>query len=43
MKEICNFLGNYAAYSGNYLPKSRENLSVPSSLVKNPKGTDTSE
>ena len=31
----CAFLGYYAAYSGNSLPTIRDNLSVPSSRVKN--------
>jgi len=26
---ICAFLGYYAAYNGNYLPKFRDNLSAP--------------
>jgi len=30
-------LGNYAASSGNFLLKFRDNLSVPSSGFKNPK------
>ena len=30
-------LGYYAASSGNLLPTFRDNLSVPSSEVKNPK------
>jgi len=33
--EICALLGHYAAYSGNFLPKFRDNLSAPSSRVKN--------
>ena len=32
--EICALLGYYAAYSGNYLPTFRDNLSVPSSRTK---------
>jgi len=32
-------LGYYAASGGNSLPTFRDNLSVPSSGVKNPKGT----
>jgi len=35
-KEPCAFLGYCAAYSGNSLPTFRDNLSVPSSRVKNP-------
>jgi len=31
--EICALLGNYAAYSGNSLPKFWDQLSVPSSIV----------
>jgi hypothetical protein len=31
-------LGHYAQSNGNFLPKFRENLSVPSSGFKNPKG-----
>jgi len=37
--EICALLGHYAAQSGNFLPKFRDDLSVPSSTVnksKNP-------
>jgi len=33
--EICPLLGYYAAYSGNSLTLFRDNLSVPSSRVKN--------
>jgi len=33
--DICAILGYYAAYSGNSLPKFRDNLLVPSSSVKN--------
>ena len=32
--EICALLGNYVAYSGNSVPKFRDNLTVPSSRVK---------
>jgi len=32
----CALLGYYAASSGNSLPTFRDNLSVPSSRVKNP-------
>jgi hypothetical protein len=32
--EICALLGCYAASSGNPLPTSRDNVSVPSSRVK---------
>ena len=35
-KEPCALLGYYAACSGNSLPTFRDNLSVPSSRVKNP-------
>jgi len=35
--ESCALLGNYAASSGNSLPTFRDNLSVPSSRVKNKK------
>jgi hypothetical protein len=35
--ENCVLLGHYAASSGNFLPTFRDNLSVPSSWVKNPK------
>jgi hypothetical protein len=31
----CALLGYYAASGGNFLPKVRDNLSVPSSGVKN--------
>jgi hypothetical protein len=33
----CAVLGYYIASSGNFLPTFRDNLSVPSSRVKNPK------
>jgi len=33
-------LGYYAASSDNFLPTFRDNLSVPSSGVKNPKDED---
>ena len=33
--ENCVLLGYYAASSGNFLPTFRDNLSVPSSRVKN--------
>jgi len=32
--QICGFLGNYAALSGNSLPKFWDHLSVPSSIDK---------
>jgi hypothetical protein len=32
VNEICPRLGCYAAYSGNFVPTFRDNLSVPSSL-----------
>jgi len=32
--EICAFLGYFAVYSGNSLPTFRDNLTVPSSRVK---------
>jgi len=32
----CFLLGYYATSSGNFLPKFRDNLAVPSSGVKNP-------
>ena len=35
--EICVLLGNYTTYSGNSLQTLQDNLSVPSSRVKNPK------
>jgi len=35
--ENCALLGYYVASGGNSLPTSRNNLSVPSSRVKNPK------
>jgi len=35
--ENCALLGYYVASSGNSLPAFRNNLSVPSSMVKNPK------
>jgi len=35
--ENCTLLGYYAVSSGNFLPKYRDKLSVPSSGVKNPK------
>ena len=31
----CPLVGNYAAKSGNFLPTFRDNLSIPSSRVKN--------
>jgi hypothetical protein len=34
--EICALLGYYAASCGNCLPKFRDNISVPFSLVKSP-------
>jgi hypothetical protein len=37
--ENCALLGYYAAISGNFLPTFRDNLSVPSSGVKNSKGS----
>jgi hypothetical protein len=45
--EICALLGHYAALRDSPLPKFRDNVSVPSSRVKNSKfltledGTDT--
>ena len=36
-EENCALLGYYAASSGNFLPTFRDNLSVPSSRVKNQK------
>ena len=41
--EICVLLGNYAAYSGNSLLTFQDNLSVPSSRVKNLLGFSTLE
>jgi hypothetical protein len=41
--EICALLGNYAAYSGNSSPTFQDNLSVPSSRVKNLLGFSTLE
>ena len=35
--ETCAFLGYYAASSGNFLRTFCDNISVPSSRVKNPK------
>jgi len=35
--ENCTLLGYYAVISGNFLPTFRDNLSVPSSGVKNTK------
>ena len=35
--EICAVLGYYVAYSGNSLPTFRDNVSVPSSRVKESK------
>jgi len=35
--ENCALVGYYAASDGNSLPTLRDNLSVPSSRVKNPK------
>jgi len=35
--ENCALLGYYAASSGNFLPKFRDNVLVSSSGVKNPK------
>jgi len=37
--EICALLGSYAACSGNSSPTFRDNLSVLSSSVKNPKSS----
>jgi hypothetical protein len=34
LDEICALLGYYAAYDGNSLLKFRNNLSVPSSMIK---------
>jgi hypothetical protein len=48
--KICALLGHYAASCGNCVPTFRDNVSVPSSKVKNPRrkqlltledGTDT--
>jgi hypothetical protein len=36
--EICGPLGNYTVSCGNYLPMFRDNVSVPSSRVKIPRG-----
>jgi hypothetical protein len=36
--ENCILLSYYAASSGNFLPTFRNNLAVPSSVFKNPKG-----
>jgi hypothetical protein len=36
--ENCALLGCYTASSGNLLPTLQDNISVPSSAVKNPKG-----
>jgi hypothetical protein len=36
--ENCALLFYYAASSDNFLPMFRDNLSVPSSGIKNPKG-----
>jgi len=33
--ENCALVGYYTAYSGNFLPTVRDNLSVPSSKFKN--------
>ena len=41
--EICALLGYYAASCGNCLPTFRDNVSVPSSRVKSPSRTDTSQ
>jgi hypothetical protein len=38
---ICGLLGNYTASCGNYLPTFRDNVSVPSSLVKIPRFQDS--
>jgi len=35
--ENCALLGYYAVISGNFLPTFRDNISIPSSGVKNPK------
>jgi hypothetical protein len=34
---ICGLLGDYTASCGNYLPKFRDNVSVPSSRVEIPR------
>jgi len=34
LDEICSLLGYYAEYDGNSLPKFRNNLSVPASMIK---------
>ena len=36
-------LGYYAASSGNFLPTFRDNLTVPSSVFKDPEGNHGSE
>jgi len=41
--EYCALRGYYTASSGNFLAMFRDNLSVPSSGVKNPEGFLTSE
>jgi len=37
VNDNCALLGYYAACSGNSLPTFRDNLSVPNSMVKNPR------
>jgi hypothetical protein len=39
--ENCALLGIWAASSGNFLPTFRDNLSVPSSRIKNPSFLDS--
>jgi hypothetical protein len=39
--EICVLLGCYAASSGNSLPTFRDNLSLPSSNIKNPRNSSS--
>jgi hypothetical protein len=40
-EESCAVLGYYEASSGNFLQTFRDNLSAPSSRIKNPKITTT--
>jgi hypothetical protein len=39
VNEVWDVLGLYETYSGNSVPTFRDNLSVPSSVVKQPKKT----
>jgi hypothetical protein len=39
--EFCSLLGYYAAACGNCLPTFRDNVSVPSSRVKSPRGKES--